>query len=119
MSWAAAQRADEATKVANAISSRSLRPWRSPSLPQSGVVAAAATTYAVTTHDTSPRLPRSLAITGRPVARIVWSRTAGSIASTIAAKGTVPWDTACMMYSCLTSGSITVATKFLVTVTYP
>ena len=32
-------------------------------------------------------LPRSEAIVGSAVARIVWSRTAGSIASTIAANG--------------------------------
>jgi len=41
----------------------------------------------VTTHERSVRLPRSDAITGSAVARMVWSRTAGSIASTIAANG--------------------------------
>jgi AcrR family transcriptional regulator len=59
-----------------------------PQLAHSGVAAAAATTYAVTTQDTSVTRPRSPAITGRPVESIVWSSTAGSIASTTAPKGT-------------------------------
>src|SRR3954451_24395077 len=39
------------------------------------------------THETSVRRPRSTAIVGSAVARIVWSSTAGSIARTIAANG--------------------------------
>ena len=50
--------------------------------------AVAATTYALTTHETSVSRPRSEAIVGNAVARIVWSRTAGSIATTRAANGT-------------------------------
>ena len=57
-------------------------------MPSAAPMAAAATTYAVTTHGTSDRRPRSVAMVGSAVARIVWSRTAGSIASTMAAKGT-------------------------------
>ena len=41
---AAPHSAEAARKAASAISSRRLRPWRSPSLPHTGVVAAAATT---------------------------------------------------------------------------
>src|SRR5438270_13559930 len=41
------------------------------------------------THETSVRRPRSVAIVGSAVARMVWSSTAGSIASTIAAKASV------------------------------
>ena len=44
MSCAAPQSADETTKSSSATSSRSLRPCRSPSLPHTGVVAAAAST---------------------------------------------------------------------------
>jgi len=50
------------------------------------VIVATATTYTVTTQETSLRPPRSAAIVGRAVARIIWSITAGSIARTIAAK---------------------------------
>jgi len=81
--------ADADTNVASAISSSRLRPWRSPSLPHSGVDAVAATTYAVTTHDRSVSRPRSPAIVGSAVARIVWSSTAGSIAATIAANASL------------------------------
>jgi hypothetical protein len=42
----------------------------------------------VTIHDTSLIRPSSPAMTGSPVASIVWSSTAGSMASTTAAKGT-------------------------------
>src|SRR5205807_3606766 len=63
-------------------------PCRSPSLPHSGVAAVAATTYTLTSHDTSLRWPRSLAMVGRPVERTVWSRTAGSMATTRAANPT-------------------------------
>src|SRR3954447_13459488 len=86
-SCAAPHRAEAATNTARAPWSRRLRPWRSPSLPQSGVDAVAATTYAVTSQETSLRRPRSVAIVGSAVARIVWSSTAGSIARTRAAKG--------------------------------
>ena len=46
-------------KIPSAISSSRFRPCRSPSFPHSGVLAAAATTYAVTSHETSVRRPRS------------------------------------------------------------
>jgi hypothetical protein len=71
MSCAAPHSAEEPTNAIREISSRRLRPCRSPSLPHSGVDAAAATTYAVTTQEMSLRLPSSAAIVGNAVARIV------------------------------------------------
>ena len=44
MLWAMPQSAEPTRNVASEISSSRLRPWRSPSLPHSGVVAAAAMT---------------------------------------------------------------------------
>ena len=85
MSWAAPHTAEAVRNSISETSSNRLRPSRSPSLPHSGVLAAAVTTYAATTHETSVSRPRSWAIVGSAVARIVWSSTAGSIASTIAA----------------------------------
>src|SRR4051794_4359093 len=85
---AAPHSADSTTNALSETSRAILWPWRSPSLPHRGVDAVAATTYAVTSHETSVSRPRSPAIVGRAVARIVWSRTAGSIARTRAAKAT-------------------------------
>ena len=42
--WTAPHKADAVTKVTSEIWSSSLWPWRSPSLPQRGVLAVAATT---------------------------------------------------------------------------
>src|SRR5205807_9092909 len=89
ISFAAPQTADAARNHASEIWSTRLRPTRSRSFPHSGVVAAAVITYAEITHETSLSRPRSEAIVGSAVARMVWSSTAGSIARTIAAKAMV------------------------------
>ncbi len=64
-----------------AARSRLLRPYRSDALPQMGVVAAAASTYTVTTQERSPSPPRSPAIVGSAVAMIVWSSAAMNMTS--------------------------------------
>ena len=57
------------TTIAAAINR--LRPNRSEAFPHTGVEAAAASTYAVTTHDSSARPPSWPAIVGSAVAMIV------------------------------------------------
>src|SRR5262245_60760259 len=61
-----------------------LRPYRSPSLPHSGVDTVDASRYAVTTQDRWDSPCRSPAIVGSAVATIVWSSAASSIPSSSA-----------------------------------
>jgi hypothetical protein len=86
MSGAAPATSDDPAKTAAPASSSRAAAARAASTTSASDPRASARLYAVTTHATSSRLPRSLAITGSAVARIVWSRTAGNIARTIAAK---------------------------------
>ena len=73
--------AEPTRKITIAPRNRYLRPYWSPSLPQTCVVAVEASMYAVTTQDRWDRPPRSLTIVGSAVDTIVWSSAASSIAS--------------------------------------
>ena len=75
------QRADPMRKITIAPRNRYLRPYWSPSLPHTWVVAVLASRYAVTTQDRWLSPPRSLTIVGSAVDTIVWSREASSSAS--------------------------------------
>ena len=77
--------AEPIRKITIALRNRYLRPYWSPSFPQTWVVAVEARMYAVTTQDRCERPPRSLTIVGSAVDTIVWSSAASSIASISAA----------------------------------
>ncbi len=74
-------RAEPIRKITIAPRKRYLRPYWSPSLPQTWVVAVEASRYAVTTQDRWDRPPRSLTIVGSAVETIVWSSADSSSAS--------------------------------------
>lgn len=86
------QTAVAARKNPSESSSTRLRPSRAPSFPRAGIVAAEARTYALTTQETSASVPRSVAIVGSAVARVVRSSTPGNIANTSAANEMDTWD---------------------------
>src|SRR4051812_29005224 len=71
--------ADPIKKMTSATWSTRLRPYRSPSLPYSGVTIVTASRYAVTTQLMWSRPPRSPTIVGSAVETIVWSSEASSI----------------------------------------
>src|SRR5215468_1666566 len=76
--------ADPMRKMTIEASKNVLRPYRSPSLPHSGVDTVDASRYAVTTQDRWDSPCRSPAIVGSAVATIVWSSAASSIPSSSA-----------------------------------
>ncbi len=86
--WAAPHSADPARNTTIATWSTTLRPYRSPSLPYSGVTAVWASRYAVTTQEMWFSPPRSPTIVGSAVDTIVESSAAISITSTSPEKTT-------------------------------
>ena len=81
MVWDSPDSAEPIRKITIAARNRYLRPYWSPSLPHTWVVAVLASRYAVTTQDRWLRPPRSLTMVGSAVATIVWSSAASSSAS--------------------------------------
>ena len=84
MVWDSPASAEPIRKMTIAAWKNVLRPYRSPSLPHSGVDTVDASRYAVTTQDRCDSPCRSPAIVGSAVATIVWSSAASSIPSSSA-----------------------------------
>ena len=71
MFWAIPQSAEPIRKRMMAVCRITLRPYRSPSFPYSGVTIVDASRYAVTTHERCSTPPRSPTIVGSAVETIV------------------------------------------------
>src|SRR5215470_12908021 len=84
MVWDSPASAEPIRKMTIEASKNVLRPYRSPSLPHSGVDTVDASRYAVTTQDRCDSPCRSPAMVGSAVATIVWSSAASSIPSSSA-----------------------------------
>src|SRR5262249_39904635 len=84
MVWDSPASAEPIRKMTIEAWKNALRPYRSPSLPHSGVDTVDASRYAVTTQDRCDNPCRSPAIVGSAVATIVWSSAASSIPSSSA-----------------------------------
>src|SRR6516225_1542256 len=84
MVLASPESAEPIRKMTIEASKNVLRPYRSPSLPHSGVDTVDASRYAVTTQDRCDSPCRSPAIVGSAVATIVWSSAASSSPSSSA-----------------------------------
>src|SRR4051794_8142292 len=81
MPCASPHSAEPMRKIVSAAWSTRLRPYRSPSLPYSGVTTVTARRYAVTTQERCCRPPSSPTIVGSAVETIVWSSDASSMTS--------------------------------------
>lgn len=73
--------AEPTRKITIAEANSDLRPYRSPSLPQTGVETVDVSRYAATTQDRCPNPPRSATMAGSAVLTISASSIASSIAS--------------------------------------
>ncbi len=80
MSWAMPLSAEPIRKITIEVMKAPLRPYMSPILPHSGVEAAVARVYAVTTHDRCWSPPSSPTMVGIAVPTIMLSSIASSIA---------------------------------------
>src|SRR3954451_8543647 len=79
MLWLRPASTDPIRKITIAAWKKILRPYRSPSLPHSGVDAVDASRYAVTTQERCCRPPRSATMVGRAIETMVWSSAARSM----------------------------------------